>query len=575
MSIHPPCSCSRKEYKQRNVIVKEKYGFAWIMKNTKGSRMLIFCLSLTGLFMALSAIGITNMIKQYMDYSVNENPGKTLTEITMYAVLVILLYGLTIVLSSVLESIIYNRQVKTYRSTILKAIFEKKLRSIQGIHSGELLTHLTLDVDSLSGVPSKLFGELLEHIFLAGFAVTYLFILNWKLAIILLLVSPLLMIVLNILAPKIEIAKKADLENEETNRTYLQDTLGQLLLFKIYRMFSFVSKRTDFLYIKKAKSNIKLGYLNGLMGFTGNLMGFGLLLIAMGVGAYFVSIGETTVGSLVAMIQLTNYIMAPLSGISNYVSMISHAKASAKRLGGIIDLPQEKAIDLSLQAKSRVKAIELKNMGFSYSADKVVFDDVQVLFERNKLLGIIGESGIGKSTLLKLITGLYEPTVGAVSVQLEDGASLSGIDILSEIAYVPSNNFVFSGSVSENICMSHPIDQQQLEAVAKKANIFDFIQSLPHKFESIIDESGKNISSGQAQRIAIARALYSQAQIILFDEPTANLDAESARLFHQSIRDIAGEKLCIIVTHNKETSKICDEVYGIKNQSVQKIYYEI
>ncbi|MCL2665267.1 MAG: ATP-binding cassette domain-containing protein, partial [Defluviitaleaceae bacterium] len=154
---------------------------------------------------------------------------------------------------------------------------------------------------------------------------------------------------------------------------------------------------------------------------------------------------------------------------------------------------------------------------------------------------------------------------GSVTLKHASG-ELTGADILPQVAYVPPDDYLFSGTVAENIIMAEDAPRaDDIKAAAASANILDFIEGCPQGFDTLMGESGGTVSSGQAQRIAIARAIYKRSPVIVFDEPTANLDAASVEAFKNAARRLAAEKICIVVTHDAETKAVCDDVYVIEN----------
>jgi len=199
-----------------------------------------------------------------------------------------------------------------------------------------------------------------------------------------------------------------------------------------------------------------------------------------------------------------------------------------------------------------------------------VLEDVNAVFEKGMVTGLVGKSGSGKSTLLKLLIGLYAPAQGSISLKHSSGI-LSGGEIMPQVAYVPPVDYLFSGTVTDNIIMSE--DRPRLSdmmAAASGANILDFIESLPEGFDTVIGESGGTVSSGQAQRIAIARAIYKRSPIVVFDEPTANLDADSIEKFQSAVKTLAADKICIIVTHDPSTMTVCDKIYLLEDGFVRE-----
>ena len=193
-------------------------------------------------------------------------------------------------------------------------------------------------------------------------------------------------------------------------------------------------------------------------------------------------------------------------------------------------------------------------------------NEVDLSFQKGEVTGIVGKSGSGKSTLLKLLMGLYSPANGSVTLQCGT-EKVSGENIIANVAYVPPADYLFSGTIAENIAMSNNFDTEKLKAAAVGANIFDYIQALDNGFDTVLGEGGNTVSSGQAQRIAIARAIYKNG-VFIFDEPTANLDRETIKLFQSTVKKLAESNICIIVTHDRSTVEICDKIYTLENGKI-------
>ena len=399
----------------------------------------------------------------------------------------------------------------------------------------------------------------------ALFAAAALFFLNGKIAILLLTLTPLLMFLMGALTPHIQKMSAIDKENEERNRSYLGENLSRILLIKTYAMQEKILERSKTIYQKKLKSSITLGMWEGLALFAGALSGNIMSLVTLGLGAYFVLSGETTVGSLIMIVQLLNYIVNPVAKFPVAIAGVGQAVSSAERIGQIYELPGEKKNHKSSSVNG--KELVIKNLSFSYDdeASCDLLHNLNLTFAKGEVTGIVGQSGSGKSTLLKLLSGLYEPKNGTIELRTEQG-TIGGEQLTEQVAYVPPDNYLFSGTILENIMMSEQKPQiEKINLAASDANILEFIKSLPDGFDTLIGESGNTLSSGQAQRIAIARAVYINRPVIIFDEPTANLDADSIEKFHAAVHKLALNNICIIVTHDISTISACDRIYLLDN----------
>lgn len=207
-------------------------------------------------------------------------------------------------------------------------------------------------------------------------------------------------------------------------------------------------------------------------------------------------------------------------------------------------------------------SLELKNGCFSYFDDKNVLDNINLIIPTGSKVGIVGYSGSGKSTLINLLLGLYPLTSGAILVDGKDINSLSRKSYRKRVGVVSQDVFVFYGTVVENIRIGLPTaDDETVVRAAKMANAHDFIEKLPQKYDTIIGEKGSNLSGGECQRIAIARALVRDPDLLIFDEATSSLDKESENLIIEAIKNIGDKKTEIIVSHNLNSIISCDVIY--------------
>jgi ABC-type bacteriocin/lantibiotic exporter with double-glycine peptidase domain len=544
---------------------KNEYGLGWISQKTKGTRLQ---LSLYTFFILCGAgieLSIAFFLKTFIDIATGDVDA-SLLRVGLLAGAVIAVGGIIYLLNSILSKWIYGKIERNLRTELMDVIFSRRMADISKQHTGELLTKLTVDIQAVSTCFTNIISNMVGGAASAIVATAALFFLNWKMAVIMLVLTPVLMLVMGILTPFIQKASTVDKENDEKNRSMMQENLSRIMLIKAYFMKGKTIEKVKDLYAHKMKSGIKLGVWEGLTMFSGMLVANAMFMVAIGVGAYFVLQGETTLGSLIAIVQLLNYIVNPVSRFSQTISQVSQAIASSGRIGAIYSLPADKEAVMT----DSVDAVELvaENLSFSYNGDDNILMNINASFAKGHITGIAGKSGSGKSTLLKLLIGLYTPRQGTVVLNHAAGTL---DEITPQVAYVPPVDYLFSGTVAENIIMSENEPRlEELKAASSRANILDFIQSLPDGFDTPIGESGGTVSSGQAQRLAIARAIYKKSPIIVFDEPTANLDADSIDVFQSAVRQLAKDKICIIVTHDISTITVCDKVYLLEEGCVRE-----
>lgn len=501
-------------------------------------------------------------MKMFIDIAVGNTENSLLT-VALYCAAAIILDSVAVMANSVLAKYIYGLTERELRKELMGVIVTRRLAEISKQHSGKLTTILTADVQTVSSCFTAVAENIVGGAVSALLAAVALLFLNWKIALILIVLTPLTMLLTGALTPRLQKLSAADKANDELNRSVMQENLNKITLIKAYSMQSKTVEKVEKNYKDKLKSDVRLGVWEGLAVFVGTLSGNIVSLVALGLGSFFVLSGETTVGSLIMIVQLLNYIIMPITKFPSAVALTGQALASAKRISGVYELSEE---HVGAYASSTADTLVAEALSFAYTPGDNILNKVDLSFRKGEVTGIVGKSGSGKSTLLKLLMGLYSPANG--SVTLRCGAeTFSVADIISHVAYVPPEDYLFSGTIAENIAMSNTFDAEKLKAAAVGANIFDYIQTLDNGFDTVLGEGGNTVSSGQAQRIAIARAIYKNG-VFIFDEPTANLDQETIKMFQSTVKKIAENNICIIVTHDKSTVEICDKIYTLENGRV-------
>lgn len=544
---------------------KSKYGIKWILAHTQKCRLQMIIYTLLVLCIPVIQLFFAFFMKMFIDIAVG-SADNSLLNVALYCFAAIIAYGAAMMANSILAKFIYGTTERELRTELMGVIITRKLLDVSKQHSGELMTKLTADVQAASSCYTIIAENIIGGLASTLFATTALFFLNWKIAIILIVLTPLMMFLMGTLTPRIQKSSAFDKSNDEINRSIMQEDLSRIALIKAYSMQNKVVEKVGRTYKEKLKSGVLLGVWEGLAAFLGALSGNIMSLVTLGLGSYFVLKGETTVGSLIMIVQLLNYIVMPIAKFPTAVAQMGQAAASAARIGSIYEMPEERCVNTSVSSNASELAAE--NLCFSYTPEENILTGIDLSFHKGEVTGIVGKSGSGKSTMLKLLMGLYSPTDG--TVELKCGAeTLSGENIISQVIYVPPEDYLFSGTIAENITMANnETDMDRMSAAAANANILDYIQSLENGFDTVLGEGGNTVSSGQAQRIAIARAIYKDSGIFIFDEPTANLDQESISMFQTTIKNLARDNICIIVTHDASTVNICDMVYTLENGRV-------
>ncbi len=304
---------------------------------------------------------------------------------------------------------------------------------------------------------------------------------------------------------------------------------------------------------------------------VGLILAFGAASI-LGYGGYLVyrdqwvlKLGEAgfTVGQLTIFIRLLEQLYNPLKGLSGSASMLATGVAGCRRVFEVLDrdpIIKDSPASMPLPKQSRV--LELDNVIFRYGERANVLDGITCTIIPGQMVAFVGSSGVGKTTLLNLIPRFYDPVEGSIKLDGQDLRAIKVMDIRKHIALVLQENVVLPTSVRENIAYGRPdATDAQIKHAAEIAGATAFIDKLDHKYEEQISESGSNLSGGQRQRISIARALLTEAPIIIMDEPTSALDPQHEQLIIETLKNIKGMRTLILVSHRLSTVADCDQIF--------------
>ncbi|HEB97563.1 MAG TPA: type I secretion system permease/ATPase [Sedimenticola thiotaurini] len=281
------------------------------------------------------------------------------------------------------------------------------------------------------------------------------------------------------------------------------------------------------------------------------------------VGVYLIADGELSMGGLIACVILTGRAMAPMGQVANLAVRYYQAKTAMKSLDGIMDLPVERPEGKHFVSRERLEgAVEIDGVDFAYPGqEQAVLTGVSFRIEPGERVAIIGRVGSGKSTVEKLIQGLYTPASGAVRIGGTDIRQTDPADLRRSIGYVPQDVFLFYGSVRDNIVLGAPhVDDAQILRAADIAGVTEFVNRHPHGFDMQVGERGERLSGGQRQAVAIARALLGDPPFLLLDEPSNSMDNGTEEALKRKLREYVEGRTLLLVTHRASLLELVDRL---------------
>jgi subfamily B ATP-binding cassette protein HlyB/CyaB len=395
---------------------------------------------------------------------------------------------------------------------------------------------------------------------------TIMFLYNVKMTLVLIgFVIP-IMALTAIATPKLKHYAREVFSASTDAKSMLMETLGGVETVKGMGIERSVRLKWERKYAKALDVQYRAQAFNIVVGLGSQMLNAATTIVILWVGANLVLTHELSIGQLIAFNAFMGSVLAPLMGLVGMWSLMNDAAVAMERLGDVLDIaPEQKPSELG----SRVLLPDLQGditfdgVYFRYGGNETpyVLENIGFSIKRGEMVAIVGRSGSGKTTLAKLLVGFYAPTEGKIVV---DGYDMNAIDkayYRAQIGYVMQTNLVFSGSIAENIaCGDASPDWRRMEEVARMADAHAFIGKLPLGYEQVVGERGVGLSGGQIQRLCIARALYHDPRLLVFDEATSSLDTQSESNILSNMHEILQGRTAVIIAHRLSTIMRADKI---------------
>ncbi|MBM7615042.1 peptidase domain-containing ABC transporter [Alkaliphilus hydrothermalis] len=364
---------------------------------------------------------------------------------------------------------------------------------------------------------------------------------------------------------------RKQMEDNAQLTSYLVESLNGIETLKAFNAERKANIETEIKFVKLLKSVFKGGtignFQSSLSGFVASIGG----IVILWVGAYNVIQGNLSVGQLITFNALLAYFLDPIKNLINLQPMMQTAIVASDRLGEILDLELEKSPDEDKKIKpnSLKGTIELKNVDFRYGTRQLVLKSINMKIKPGEKIALVGESGSGKTTLVKLLLNFYSWEKGEILINDINVKDISLEKLRERIAYISQDIFLFSGTIKENLLMGdQDAGLEEIIEAAKLSKAHDFINELPLRYETMLEENGSNISGGQKQRLAIARAILKNPDIFIMDEATSNLDSITEKAIERTIDKLSDGVTTIIIAHRLSTIKRCDTIYVMEKGEI-------
>ena len=424
----------------------------------------------------------------------------------------------------------------------------------------ETLNNINMDINQMTSVAdSSVFFVITQAFSMTG-GIIGLFIIDFRMTILVLLFIPIKCVVMKYFAKKQKQIMAEFIKKNQKYAKWFGDTVGGVREVKLFNILDrkheeFDQNQKDI--IEKQKQMNMLGQWNTI---TDSLMVQFLSTLLYILGANLVFDLQLSVGSVFAFITYSSYVTGPISAILNIGYLLSGIIPSTKRYYAFMDLEEE--TDNGETAALCPDDLKLQQVSFAYEKEKYVLKDVDILFAKGSKTAIIGRNGSGKTTIINLLTRMYEPTSGKIMLGTEDISELPLPEYRNMVSVVSQQIYLFNDTIRNNICLYKRVDDVIVEEACKDSGLEDFIKEV--SLDYVVGQNGAMLSGGQKQKIALARALIHDKPIVIFDEATSNTDAYSEQQINGLLDTKLKEKTVIVITHKKEILNKVDQIVVLK-----------
>jgi ATP-binding cassette, subfamily B, bacterial len=431
--------------------------------------------------------------------------------------------------------------------------------------TGDLISRVTSDVDDIqSFIASGLLSTVINILTLAGMVIV-MFWLNWKFTLIALSVAPLLFVVVYTYTRRIKKATRNVRKKESQVFSVVEEVLSSIRVVKAFARERYEQSRLEEAGLEEVESALKARSLKAKLTPLVDLIVAAGTCLVLWFGARMTLSGALSVGSMVLFIQYLSKMYKPMQELSKMTDTYSKAAVGYERIQEILQTENEVQDAKGARNARNLKGrIEFENVSFSYSPDQPIIEEMSFCIKPGQVAAVVGPTGVGKTTIISLVSRFYDPVSGSVKIDGVDIRSFKQQSLRHHISYVLQDNILFHGPLWQNIAYGKPnATRKEIVRAAELANAMEFIEKLPDRFDTIVGERGMTLSGGQRQRIAISRAIIRNTPILLLDEPTSGLDAASEKLVFEALDRLMEGKTTIVVAHRLSTVQRADVIFVV------------
>ncbi|MGP1413983.1 MAG: ABC transporter ATP-binding protein [Bacillales bacterium] len=523
---------------------------------------------ISSLLYIISSLYIPFIIGKIID-SIFINDSKLLTYILIYLFILLISTLFNFIFEYVLY--IYVEKISKYlKDKLFHKILNLKVSNIDNIKESKLSSIIINDVDNFTTAIRSFFKNFINGILTLIITFILMFYINYLLALIVLILTPIALLSSYKIAKKSVKYYKRCAELNDKLMILSNENINNNYLIKSYNYQNILNNKYNKINDELNKNGQKAQFISSLVNPSTRLINNFIYILLTFVGCFLVVLNfkNFSIGLLSAFLQYAMKFSKPLNEISSCINEIELGYTSYQRINNILEEGDELNSNKNIFIKDDIKTIEFKDVSFSYDNKRNVIKSLNFTIHKGEKIAIVGPTGSGKTTIINLILGFYEPCKGKILINNEDISQVNIHNYRTFFKTVLQESWIFHDSVINNI--TYGLDSYSLNEVVdacKKVSSYEFINRLPNKFNSVIDEH-LNLSIGEKQLINISRAILNKPEIYIFDEMTSNIDTRNEIKIMNSFFNIMKTNTSIIIAHRLSTIKSCDKIYFVKDGEI-------
>ena len=497
------------------------------------------------------------------------------------------LYGAKVIMIRISEEV-----KKSLQLDMMKALIKADTAFIEKRHSGKIITNLINDVNFMTTLVSVAILNLFKDTLTLIGLLSVMFYQNWKLSIVAIIMIPLASFFANLLGKRITKVTTHAMDKAGELNTYLIEIFKNHKLIKIFQKETYETARADGALKELMKKGKKLNEIYARSSPIMEALTGVMIAILIFYSGNLIINDELGIGNFFSFLAAMMLAYQPVRSLATLNITINQGLAGARRILPIIDLKEKISEDINLEDINLKNGnIEFQKVNFNYNEkDKVVLREINLLIDGGKMTSLVGHSGAGKSTILNLIPRFYDPQNGDIKIDNQSIYSKKLSSLRNNISLVSQETTLFDDTVLNNIRYANlDASEEQIHEAARLSYSSEFIENLPNKYNTLIGENGIRLSGGEKQRLSIARAILKKSKIILLDEATSSLDAETEEKIQEAVNYLTKGRTTLVIAHRLSTILNSNKIYVIdkgkvigegthneliKNSEIYKNFYE-